>query len=247
MIEVGQVISSVLGLIVGSLLNTVTYRLPRRESIVRLRSRCADCGRPLRLADHVPVLSYLLHRGRCRYCGERISWRYPLTELVTSVLFLVVYTRFGVGLQLAFGLLLGCASVAISVVDLEHRKIPNMIVLPMAAVGLLSALATRSVPIHEALIGMAAGTLSLGLLSVLSKGGMGMGDAKLLGMIGAWVGWRGMLLTLFGASVIVSVTGLVLIACRVIDRRQPIPYGPFLALCGYWVYLYGSRILELWL
>ena len=101
--------------------------------------------------------------------------------------------------------------------------------------------------IHEALLGMAVGTLALGLLSIVSRGGMGMGDAKLLGMVGAWAGWRGMLLTLFGASVVASAIGLALIACRVIGRRQPIPFGPFLSICGYAVYIYGDRMLELWL
>lgn len=243
----GQIASLILGLVVGSFLNVVTYRLPRGESIVWPGSRCTDCGTPLRPLDLVPVLSYLFLRGKCRYCRAAISWRYPLTELLTAVLSLLAYTRFGFGYQYAFALVLAGAVVAISVIDLEHRRIPNVIVLPLAAVGLLSVLVTRSVSIHEALIAMAVGTLTLGFLSALTKGGMGMGDAKLLGMIGAWVGWRSMLLALFGASVMASIIGLVLIARRVIGRRQPIPYGPFLSLCGYAVYLYGDWMLELWL
>jgi leader peptidase (prepilin peptidase)/N-methyltransferase len=170
-----------------------------------------------------------------------------VVESVTGILFVLAYRRFGFGSQLPFAMVLAGTVVAISGIDREHRRIPNVIVLPAAAVGLLSVLVTRSVPIRDALLGMAAGTLALGLLSAASKGGMGMGDAKLLGMVGAWTGWRGMLLTLFGASVIASVIGLVLIASRVIGRRQPIPFGPFLSLCGYAVYLYGDRMLELWL
>ncbi len=246
-IGMGQAVSLVLGLVVGSFLNVVIYRLPRGESVVWPGSRCTDCGTPLRPIDLVPVLSFLFLRRRCRYCGARISWRYPLVESVTGVLFLLSYRRFGFGSQLPFALMLAGTVVAISAIDLEHRRIPNVIVLPAAVVGLVSALVTRSVSIHEALLGMAVGTLALGLLSIVSRGGMGMGDAKLLGMVGAWAGWRGMLLTLFGASVVASAIGLALIACRVIGRRQPIPFGPFLSICGYAVYIYGDRMLELWL
>lgn len=236
-----------LGLIIGSFLNVVIYRLPRGESIVRPGSRCTDCGAPLCALELVPVLSYVFLRRRCRHCGAVISWRYPAVELVTAALFVVAHMRLGIGRELVFGLVLSAAVVAVSAIDLEHRRIPNVIVIPLAAVGLVSAAATGRVPVHESVIGMVLGALLLGVVAVVSKGGMGMGDAKLLGMIGAWTGWRGMIIALFLGSASTSIVGLLLMAVGVIRRRQPIPFGPFLSLAGYVVYLYEAQLLDMWL
>lgn len=235
------------GLVVGSFLNVVIYRLPRGESIAWPGSRCTDCGTPLRPPDLVPILSYLLLCGRCRYCGSRISWRYPAVELLTGVLFLAVYLRSGIRLGLVFGLVLAAASVVVSGIDLGHRRIPNVIVIPLTAVGFASAVLTDRVSLGDSLAGMAVGLVLLGIVAIVSRGGMGMGDVKLLGMIGAWVGWRGVIISLFVGSIAASVVGLLLIATGVMERRHPIPFGPFLSFGGLAVYLYEARLLEMWL
>lgn len=235
------------GLVVGSFLNVVIYRLPRGESIAWPGSRCTDCGTPLRPLDLVPVLSYLFLRRRCRYCGTEISWRYPAVELLTGALFVAVYLRFGIGLELVFALILAAATVVVTGIDLCHRRIPNAVVGPLAVIGLVSAVVTDRVSFCNSLAGMAVGVAFLGIVAIASQGGMGMGDVKLLGMIGAWVGWRGAIISLFLGSIAASVIGLLLIIAGVIERRHPIPFGPFLSFGGLAVYLHEARLLEMWL
>lgn len=242
-----QIVVLIFGLVVGSFLNVVIYRLPRGESIVWPGSRCTDCGTPLHPVDLVPVLSYLLLRGRCRYCRAPISWHYPVGEMGTAALFSIAYVHVGFGIDLAFALTLAGAVVVVSGIDLAHRRIPNMIVVPMAAVGFLSAAMTDRLSVQGSMVGMILGVLILGGIAIATRGGMGMGDAKLLGMIGAWTGWKGMIMTLFLGSAAASVIGLLLMGAGVIKRRQPIPFGPFLSLAGFFVYLYESQLFKIWL
>ncbi|MBI3988522.1 MAG: prepilin peptidase, partial [candidate division NC10 bacterium] len=198
------------GLTVGSFLNVCIYRLPRGESLVLPRSRCPTCGGPIKAWDNIPLISFLLLRGRCRACGARIAWRYPMVELLTGLLFLLTVARFGLGPSTPFLLFFLSALVVVTFIDLEHQIIPHVITLPAIPLGLLMSLLFRSPPFAEAVVGAMAGAGFLYLVAVygevlLRKESMGGGDLNLVAAIGAFLGWKKMLLTIFLGAVFGSV------------------------------------------
>jgi leader peptidase (prepilin peptidase)/N-methyltransferase len=237
-----------LGLAIGSFLNVVIHRLPRRESLVSPGSRCPACGYSLRAVDNIPVVSYLLLLGRCRQCRAPISARYPLVELATGVLFVLHYFVFGWTLLLAVRLLFAAAMIALFFIDLEHRLLPDRITLPGIAAGILASL---SLPpgIRDALVGMIAGG---GVLWAIGEAyyryagheGMGGGDVKMLAMIGAFLGWQLVIVTLVFSSIAGAVIGLVVIAARRGDMKYALPYGTFLGIAAVVSSLYGDRIVR---
>jgi leader peptidase (prepilin peptidase)/N-methyltransferase len=225
-------IVAMFGLIVGSFLNVCIYRLPRRESIVFPPSRCARCGRKLRWYENVPVLSWLALRARCRTCGERISLMYPLVEAATAAIFVLVYLQFGVTLLGVSRLLFAAALVVLFVIDLQHQILPNAITLPGIAAGFLFSLVTPPGP-RDSLIGIVLGgavpyAIAEAYLRIRGHEGLGMGDVKMLAMIGAFLGWQLTLLTLLIASLSGSVVGLGFIAAGK-GARYALPFGTFLA------------------
>jgi leader peptidase (prepilin peptidase)/N-methyltransferase len=237
-----------LGLAIGSFLNVVIHRLPRRESLVSPGSRCPACGYSLRAVDNIPVVSYLLLLGRCRQCRAPISARYPLVELATGVLFVLHYFVFGWTLLLAVRLLFAAAMIALFFIDLEHRLLPDRITLPGIATGLLASLFLPP-GIRDALIGMIAGG---GVLWAIGEAyyryagheGMGGGDVKMLAMIGAFLGWQLVIVTLVFSSIAGAVIGLVVIAARRGDMKYALPYGTFLGIAAVVSSLYGDRIVR---
>lgn len=243
---------ALLGLLVGSFLNVVIHRVPRRESVVAPRSRCPGCGTQLRERDNVPVVSWLLLRGRCRTCAQPISARYPLVELLTGALFAAVAARLGPGLDLPPFLVLTASLVAVSAIDLEHFLVPNRVLLATLAAGgpllLLAAVAGDGV---DDVGGMAAGAaVGFGLLLVINlvnPRGMGMGDVKLAGVLGLFLGLLDVghvLVGLFAGFLLGSVGGLTLIATGLRQRRDHIPFAPFLAAGALVALLFGEPILE---
>ena len=222
------------GLVVGSFLNVCIYRLPRGQSIAWPASHCIACGRTLRWFENVPVIGWLLLRGRCRTCGERISVMYPAVELVTPVLFLVEYWQLGWQPLLAVRLVFACAMVVLFVVDLQHRVLPNVITLSGVVVGLgLSVVLEPGW--RDALIGALVGGGALLAIAeayyrVRGEEGLGMGDVKMLAMIGAFLGWQLMLVTLLLASVLGSLIGVGLMALSRGDGKYALPLGSFLAI-----------------
>jgi len=265
------------GLVVGSFLNVVISRLPRGESLIRPRSRCPTCGKPILARDNIPLLSFLLLRGRCRACGARIAWRYPLVELLTGLLFLLTVARFGLDPSTPFLLFFLSTLVVATFIDLEHQIIPHALTLPAIPLGLLMSLLFHSPPFGEALVGSFAGAGLLYLVAVygevlLRKESMGGGDVNLIAAIGAFLGWRKMLLALFLGAVFGAVGGTILVVWRkrregaascptfVLDATlasqagregsEPadatrIPFGPFLAL-GAVVALFSGEELIRW-
>lgn len=235
-----------LGLILGSFVSAVAYRLPRGESFVGGRSRCTGCGQQIAAYDNVPVLSWLLLRGRCRGCGERISSRYPLAELGLGALYVGTYLALGDGDvgRLALGLVLCTLLVAITLTDLDLRVIPNKVVLAggLLAVGIASATDPASLP--ERAIAAAAGGGVLLLVALAYPQGMGMGDVKLVAMLGLFLG-RSVapaLLVGFGAG---AAVGLAMIARQGAGaRKQGIPFGPFLALGGVVGLWFGEAMVD---
>lgn len=243
-------------LCVGSFLNVVIYRLPLGLSVVRPGSSCPGCGKPIAAYDNIPVLSWLLLRGRCRRCSSSISVVYPAVELLSAVLAGLVLWRFGWRPILAPYLLMTFALVAVTFIDLEHQIIPDVITLGGLALFLLLALLGDFVPridwpigSRDALIGAAFGAGVIGAIMavyylVTRNEGMGMGDLKLLAMTGALVGWRGVFLTLTLGSMAGTLLALPMMLLGRADRKTAIPFGPFLALGVYITLLFGRDILE---
>jgi leader peptidase (prepilin peptidase)/N-methyltransferase len=236
------------GLLVGSFLNVVAHRLPRGESLVRPRSRCPECGTQLRAIDNIPVISWLALRGRCHHCGASISARYPIVELVTGALYIAVVASQDDAVRIVLGLLLVTVLVPITLIDLELRIIPNIITGPaaLAAVVAIAALDTDFLP--EALIaGAAAGGFFL-IAAILYPRGMGMGDVKLAGMLGLYLG-RAVAPAIFIALIAGVVVGAAVIARKGAKegRKTAVPFGPFLALGGVIGFFAGEDIVNAYL
>jgi leader peptidase (prepilin peptidase)/N-methyltransferase len=238
------VLLGMFGLVVGSFLNVCIYRLPRGESIAFPASHCTACGRGLSWYENVPVLGWLALRGRCRTCGESISWMYPAVELATPALFLLQHWYLGWQPLLAVRLLFTCAMIVLFVIDLQHRVLPNVITLPGVGVGLAASLVIEP-GWRDALIGVVVGggvllLVAEAYLRLRGKEGLGMGDVKMLAMIGAFLGWQLMLLTLLFASVVGSVIGIGMMIARVGDTRYALPLGTFLAIASIVVTVVGE-------
>jgi len=241
-------IVALFGLAIGSFLNVVIHRLPRGASIVSPGSRCPACGYALRAMDNIPVVSYLMLRGRCRQCGVRISPRYPLVEIATAALFVLHYFVFGWTPLLAVRLLFAASLVALFAIDLEHHLLPDAITLPGVGAGLLASLflppGTR-----DALIGVLAGGGVLWLIGeayyrYAGEEGMGGGDVKMLAMIGAFLGWQLVIVTLVFSSIAGSLIGVLLIVTKRGGMKYALPYGTFLSIAALVASLAGAQIVE---
>jgi leader peptidase (prepilin peptidase) / N-methyltransferase len=238
--------AALFGLIIGSFLNVVAWRLPRGESLVRPRSKCPGCGEAVRPYDNVPVVSWLVLRGRCRGCGERISARYPVVEALTAALYVaVVAVKWGDPLQVALGLVLVTFLVPVAVIDLDHRIIPNKLTAPAAllAVALGLALDTSFVP-EQLIAGLAAGGFFF-LAAAMHPKGMGMGDVKLAGVLGLYLG-RVVAPALFAALALGVVVGAAIIARygATVGRKKAVPFGPFLAMGALIAFFVGDGVVD---
>jgi leader peptidase (prepilin peptidase)/N-methyltransferase len=267
-------------LLVGSFLNVVIHRLPlmldrqwreqadeiagkepvdeanERFNLVVPRSRCPSCGAAIKAHQNIPVLSYLLLRGRCAKCRTRISPRYPVVELVTALLSAAVAWRFGWHWQTLAGLAFTWALVALTVIDFDHQILPDVITLPLLWLGLLLSLAWSAglrppapVDPRSAIIGAAAGYLSLWLVYwtfrlLTGKEGMGYGDFKLFGALGAWMGWQMLPMIILLSAFAGAVFGIAMIALRGRDKNVPMPFGPYLAAAGWIALMWGPQIVS---
>jgi leader peptidase (prepilin peptidase)/N-methyltransferase len=222
------------GAVVGSFLNVCIYRLPRRQSIVWPASACPACKRTLVWFENIPLLSYAALRGRCRTCAAPIGVQHPIVEFVAAVLFVSAWWYYGPGPLLVSRLIFGCALIVLFAIDLEHQLLPNAITLPGIVVGFVFSFFTPPGWISS-LVGIVAGGGSLYLIAetyyrLRHEEGLGMGDVKMLAMIGAFLGWRLTLVTLMMASLAGSIIGLGIIASKRGDMRYALPFGTFLAL-----------------
>jgi len=267
-------ISALFGLVVGSFLNVVIYRLPvmmqrswetqcqelleqeqtqyETFNLATPASRCPHCGHQISALENIPVISYLLQRGRCKSCREPISIRYPLIELFTAVLSGITAWHFGFGWPAAFAILLTWALIAMSFIDIDHQLLPDDMTLPFLWLGLLLSLFGFVTDMHSAIIGAIAGYLSLWLVYhafklITGKEGMGYGDFKLFALFGAWLGWQALPLILIISSLVGAVIGISMILILGRDRQQPIPFGPYLAAAGWIALLWGGEITQAYL
>ena len=219
------------GLVVGSFLNVVIHRVPHRESVVWPASHCPHCGEPIRPGDNVPLISYVLLRGRCRNCKEPISARYPAVEATTGLLFGAAAYQFGVSLALLHALVFISALIPLAVIDLEHRLLPNVTVGPAALAGLVLSILANPAGWWTYPLSAVAVAVSLLGLALAYPSGMGMGDVKMGGMLGAFLGPYAALAVFLGA-LLGAITGGLLMAAGKVQRRSALPFGLFMAIGG---------------
>ncbi len=244
-----------LGLLLGSFLNVVVWRVPRGESVVHPPSHCPNCGGSIGARDNVPVLSWLLLRGKCRHCNARISARYPLVELATAALFAVVAYRFGWSWELPAFLYLAAISVALALIDLDVKRLPNAIVLPSYPVVALLLLLPAAVSgvwgdYLRALIGMVALFALYFVLAIVYPAGMGFGDVKLAGVLGlclGWLGWAELAVGGFAGFLLGGVIGAVLMVVGRATRKSQIPFGPFMLVGAFLAVFWGEDLAALYL
>lgn len=263
-------ISFIFGLIVGSFLNVCIYRLPRNISIIRPPSSCPVCSAPIKPWDNIPILSYIFLKGKCRKCGERISIRYPLVELLNGILYWAAFNYFRLGWHLPFVFAFVSAMVVITVIDLDFQIIPDVITIPGIVMGIVSASFLFPDPFMEvsskesaycllptayyqivgfrnSIAGLFLGGGLFYLIAILSKGGMGGGDIKLMAMVGAFMGWKAVFLTTFIGSLVGSAVGIFLMAFKGKGRKTKIPFGPFLSFGSLITLFFGAQILNWYL
>jgi leader peptidase (prepilin peptidase)/N-methyltransferase len=265
---------AVIGLVIGSFLNVAIHRLPvmmqretdnfialendepaphtHRYNLIAPRSACPVCGHTLSALDNIPVLSYVWLKGRCRYCRAPISRRYPLVEIITALLSAVVVWRLGSELRGFAALLLVWWLIALTFIDIDTQMLPDDLTLPLIWLGLLVNLSGSFVPLSDAVIGAAAGYLSLWSVYWLfrfatGKEGIGYGDFKLLAALGAWLGWMMLPFIVLLSSAVGALVGVAMIVLRGHQRDKPIPFGPFLAVAGLIALFYGDALVQLWL
>ncbi len=246
------IILLILGLVLGSFYNVCIYRFPREESIVWPGSRCPHCRHPLSVLDNLPLVSFLLLKGSCRYCQTPISYQYPLVEGMTALATVLIGWKFGLSWDFLQALLLVSALLIVSFIDLSHQIIPDWITYPGIGIGLILSWLTGSPGWWSSLIGLLVGGGLLWLLAVgyqllAKKEGMGGGDIKLLAMIGAFLGWQGVLVTLFLGSFLGTLVGLGLILVWKKDRTYAVPFGPFLSLGAVIHLFFGTALLNWYL
>ena len=233
----------ILGLLIGSFLNVVILRIPEGKTMVNDRSVCRACGYILLLADLVPVASFLLLRGKCRKCGEQISWQYPVVELLTAVLFLFAYLELGLTLNLLLALIFISLSITVTFTDLIFMRIPNKVVLFGSIVAFPFII--YNAHFYQSTLGALIGGGFLLLIAIISRGNMGGGDIKLAFMQGLYLGISNTIVMLILSFIISGVISLLLIALKIKGHKDAIPFGPFLASAGLIAFFYGSEII-LW-
>ena len=235
----------IFGLSIGSFANVCIYRLPKKESVVSPVSYCTACLVPIRPLDNIPIISYLVLRGRCRDCNNNISVIYPVIEIITALLLLAGFFKFGLTFDFLVYFVLAPTLVIITVVDIKHQIIPDVITLPGLALGL--AAGSYSIGYANSFMGFLLGCGLFYLLAILSNGGMGGGDIKYIAAAGAFVGWQKVLLIIFIGAVLGTFVGLFQIGFQKKTRKNIIPFGPLLAVATFITLFHGNLLIKLYM
>lgn len=243
-------ISFIFGAIVGSFLNVCILRIPAGKSIVFPGSHCPKCNAPIMWYHNIPIISYFILRGRCGSCKEPFSIRYPMVELLTALLSLAAFIKFGPSLAFIIYFVFIASLIVITFIDLDHQIIPDVISLPGIPLGFIASFVLPEITYKESLIGLIAGggillTVAMGYEFLAKKEGMGGGDVKLLAMIGAFLGWKAVLFTIFSGSLIGTIVGVTLMIAHGKDTKYAIPFGPFLSM-GALLYLFFGELIIYW-
>ena len=238
------IVFGIFGLVFGSFYNVVGLRVPQGESIVNPPSHCTRCGKQLTAFELIPIVSYLIQRGKCKGCGVKVSPIYCFTELVTALLFALCYVKFGFSAELAVALLFVSLLVIINVSDIAYMLIPNKILLFFLPLLVIGRIVSPLEPWWDGVLGAVVGFSILLLIAVVSKGGMGGGDIKLFFLLGLVLGTIQTLLTLFLASVVGMIVGIIVLKVRGQGRKTPVPFGPSIAVGALIAYFYGEQLIE---
>jgi leader peptidase (prepilin peptidase)/N-methyltransferase len=267
---------TIFGLLIGSFLNVVIYRLPKmmeqewrndcsllleispptdaniKFNLVLPGSSCPHCHTKISPLENIPIISFILLRGKCKSCNVKISWRYPLIELSSSLLALFIAIQFGLSIQTALALLFTWSLLVLSVIDIDHKLLPDNITLPFLWIGIISNMFGYFTDIYSSLFGAIFGYLILWFVYIAfkvitGKEGMGHGDFKLLAMLGAWLGWQYLPLIIILSSLLGSIIGISLIMLKLHNKTQPIPFGPYLALAGWIALIFGDSLNSLYI
>lgn len=246
---IGAMVVGVIGAIIGSFLNVCIWRIPREESIVFPSSHCPVCSHPIRFFDNVPMISWLILRGRCRDCGESISPRYPLVEALTGALAALLFWKYGFSLQLLCAFSFTASLIVITFIDIDYQIIPDVISLPGIPLCFLAAVFVMGVPFLESLIGVLLGggilyVIAIGYEWMTKREGMGGGDIKLLAMLGAFFGWKSLLFIVLCSSLTGAVVGITVMLVKGQDMKYAVPFGPFLALGAVAYFFFGEAFLR---
>ena len=237
----------IIGAVIGSFLNVVICRLPLRQSIIKPRSHCPKCGNILRPKQLIPIISFVIQKGKCTNCKQPISIIYPLIECLTGFLFVLIFYIFGFQtLTIVYWILIACF-IVIAVIDWRHMIIPDELNLIIASLGIGSSLSGLTLPIGEALLGGLLGGGILLILAIISRGGMGGGDIKFLAAVGLFTGWKLVFVLIFIASLIASGYGVINILRHGYQRGRQIPFGPFLVVSTMITLLYGNQLIDYYL
>lgn len=240
------------GLLIGSFLNVCIYRIPREESIVFPSSHCFSCGTNLKWYDLVPVLSYMVQKGKCRYCGEKFSSQYPIIELFNGVLYLLIYIKFDFTLEFFFYCILFSILMVVALIDLKHMIIPDVLILCIFILSILYKIAAYVLWMEPFNIVQSVGGLILSglfflLIIFLSKGGMGEGDVTLISSLGFILGIKDIFLTIFLSFVVGAIISVFLLVTKIKGRKDPIPFGPFIIFSFFMVVFWGNQFVQWYL
>jgi len=235
------------GSVFGSFFNVVGLRVPKKLPFHSDRSYCPTCKQQLNWYELIPVLSYIIQRGKCRSCQKQISFLYPLIEGATGLLFVYSYLKLGLNLELVTSLLLVSMLMILFVSDITYMLIPDKVLLFFLPIFILLRIISPLHPWYDAIIGAVVGFFLIALIILLSKGGMGAGDMKLFGVLGIVLGWKNILLTFFIAAFLGAIIGGVLMLLNKVGKRQPIPFGPYIVIGSLISYFYGEQIVTFYL
>lgn len=243
------ILISLYGLLIGSFLNVCIYRIPREESIVFPSSHCPNCGANLKWYDLLPVFSFIVQRGKCRYCGEKVSPQYPIIELLNSIIYLIIYIKFGFALEFFFYAIIFSLLIVITIIDLQHMIIPDILVVLILGITIIYKilsyiLYSKSPELLYSIGGLVlSGTLFI-LIIIVSKGGMGGGDVTLIGVLGFILGIKKIFLTIFLSFLLGAIISVFLLIMKIKGRKDPIPFGPFIILGFFIVVFWGEKLIS---
>jgi len=245
---IDDILIFILGLIVGSFSNVCIYRIPRNESVIYPASHCPKCHSPIKPVDNIPLLSYILLKGRCRNCGGKISIQYPVVEFLTGIIYVLIFLIYGLSIQTLIYIILSSALIIIAFIDLNEQIVPDVISLPGIGAGLILSFFVPYISFINSALGVVVGggiILVIGLAGsvIFKKEAMGGGDVKLAAMIGAFLGWKYTIISLFLGFFLGALAGIFLILSKIKSREDMVPFGPFIALGSIIILLWGEKII----
>ena len=246
---VNNVLIFILGLIVGSFSNVCIYRIPRNESIIYPASHCPKCRSNISPKDNIPLLSFILLKGRCRNCKSKISIQYPIVEFLTGLTYLIIYLTYGLSVQTLIYIILSSALIIIAFIDLNEQIVPDVISLPGIGAGFIISFFVPYISFINSALGVVVGggiilIIGLGGSVIFKKEAMGGGDVKLAAMIGAFLGWKYIIISLFLGFFLGALAGIVLILSKIKSREDVVPFGPFIVLGSFITLLWGEKIIS---